>query len=297
MNSQFTPREIVSELDRFIIGQDKAKRAVAIALRNRWRRQQVPEELRDEIAPKNIIMIGPTGVGKTEIARRLAKLAHSPFIKVEASKFTEVGYVGKDVESMIRELMDLSVKMVQEEERERVQVRAQELAEEKLLDILYESSKPSLDPTQSVLASLGTMNPSTPRLVPEPPKREGEKEPREKLRKLLRSGKLDDRAVEMETKSSPIHMVEVLAPGGMGGIPGMEEMGSSLKEMFNNIMPKSRKKKKIKVPEALKLLIQEEMSRLIDMEAVIKKAVERTEQTGIVFLDEIDKVASREGAG
>ena len=275
----FTPREIVSELDKFIIGQDDAKKAVAIALRNRWRRQQVPGELRDEIAPKNIIMIGPTGVGKTEIARRLSKLANSPFIKVEASKFTEVGYVGKDVESMIRELTDLSVKMVREEETARVKVRAQELVEEKVLDILQQTSRRRNSP----LSDLGGEAPVAPD--------ELTGVDREKLRQDLRSGKLDDRLIELELTSQPMQMIEVIAPGGL------EDMGFNLKEMFGNLMPKQKKKRKIKVSEALKVLGNEEVGKLVDMEAITRDALLRVEQSGIVFLDEIDKIASRESGG
>ncbi len=263
-----TPREIVSELDRYIVGQRDAKRAVAVAVRNRWRRQLVPEELRDEIAPKNIIMIGPTGVGKTEISRRLAKLAQAPFIKVEASKFTEVGYVGRDVESIIRDLMDLSVKMVREEEQQKVQVKARDLAEERVLDLL----------------------------LPEPPvPKNGDSEvdrpspdTREKLRKMLRAGKLDDRSVDVELTQSMTPMIEVLTP------QGMEEMESNIKEMFSSLLPKKSKRKTVKIPEALKLLTQEEAARLVDTDTVVGEATRRVEQSGIVFIDEIDKIAGRE---
>ncbi len=276
----FTPRETVSELDKFIIGQKEAKRAVAIALRNRWRRLQVPEELRDEIAPKNIIMIGPTGVGKTEIARRLAKLSAAPFIKVEASKFTEVGYVGKDVESMIRELTDLSVKMVREEEQARIQVRAQELSEERILDILTAVAARRKPILGGLLNDLQEEK--------EPEEEEQQEVTRQKLRELLRSGKLDDRMVELEITAQAFPMIEVISSGGM------EEMGLNLKEMFGNLLPKQRKKRKVRVSEALKILTQDEMTRLIDMEAVVRKGVIRVEQNGIVFLDEIDKIAGRE---
>jgi len=269
----FTPREIVSELDKYIIGQAKAKRAVAIALRNRWRRQQVPKDLRDEIAPKNIIMIGPTGVGKTEIARRLARLAHAPFIKVEASKFTEVGYVGKDVESIIRELTDLAVNMVREEEKLKVLAKAEDVAEERILDLLL-PHKHGAAPEEPFPAPEGGAPDET----------------REKLRKLLREGKLDDRFVELEVSSLPsLPMVEVVSGASM------DEIGMNLRDMFQNLMPKGRKRRKVKVPEAKQVLVLEEAQRLIDMDQVIKSAIERVEQNGIVFLDEIDKIAGREG--
>jgi len=267
-----TPREIVSELDRYIIGQRKAKRAVAIALRNRWRRQQVPEELRDEIAPKNILMIGPTGVGKTEIARRLARLAQAPFIKVEASKFTEVGYVGRDVESMVRDLVELAVNMVKQEARERIRLKAREQAEERVLDLLLPPSPPRTgfggEP------EIPVPNQST----------------REKMRRMLRGGKLNDREVEIEVTKPAMPFIEVMAP------QGMEDMENQLKDMFSNLMPKKTKKRRLKVPEAVELLEQEEGDKLVDMEAVVREAVERAEQSGIIFVDEIDKIASRDGA-
>ena len=272
-----TPREIVSELDKYIIGQSKAKRAVSIALRNRWRRQHVDKSLRDEIAPKNIIMIGPTGVGKTEIARRLARLANAPFIKVEASKFTEVGYVGKDVESMIRELMDYGVKIVREEEQARVQVRAQELAEERLLDILL-PPLPKKRPGSVVSGEEAVKG-----------EKEEQDNAREKMRELLRGGRLDDRVVELDLTSQPTHMIEVISAGGL------EDLGMNLREMLGSMMPKSKKRRKIKVSEARVILIQDEASRLIDMDEVIKKAIELVEQNGIIFLDEVDKIAGREG--
>ena len=264
--STFTPREIVSELDRYVVGQRAAKRAVAIALRNRWRRMQVPEPLRDEIAPKNIIMIGPTGVGKTEISRRLAKLAQAPFIKVEASKFTEVGYVGRDVESIVRDLAELAINMVREEEREKVRIRAREQAEERLLDLLLPP------PPKTTMASTD------------------QSDTRDKLRALLHDGRLDERTVEIEVTKSPSGpMVEVMTP------QGMEEIQSSLREMFENLMPKRTKTQRVRVPEALEILAQEEATRLIDMEAATKEALRRVEQSGIVFLDEIDKITGREG--
>ena len=269
-----TPKEIVAELDKYIIGQREAKRAVAIALRNRWRRQQVSPELRDEIAPKNIIMIGPTGIGKTEISRRLAKLAQAPFIKVEASKFTEVGYVGRDVESIIRDLADLAVKMAKDEERARVQEKAYEMAEERLLDLL-------LPPV--AIAGYAANDPQ--RLQQE---RELQKSTREKLRTLLREGKLDDRVVEIETTEQKMPVVEIFSTSGM------EEMDLNIKDMFANIFPKRTKRRSVKIPEAQKILSNEETQRLIDMDKVVKYAVERVEQSGIVFIDEIDKIAGRE---
>ncbi|HEX9263839.1 MAG TPA: ATP-dependent protease ATPase subunit HslU [Candidatus Binatia bacterium] len=264
-----TPREIVSELDRYIVGQREAKRAVAIALRNRWRRQLVPEDLREEIAPKNIIMIGPTGVGKTEISRRLAKLSQAPFIKVEASKFTEVGYVGRDVESIIRDLTDLAVNMVKEEEKQKVELKAHEVAEERVLDLLLPASSAEETDGEAIDAQ---------RL----------QSTREKLKKMLREGKMDDRFVDIELTQSAMPMIEVLTPQGMEG------MEFNLKEMFSNLMPKKTKKKTVKIPEALDILTQEEAGKLVDMDKVTGEAIRRVEQSGIVFLDEIDKIAGRE---
>ena len=279
----FTPREIVSELDRYIVGQDKAKRAVAIALRNRWRRMRVPDELKDEIAPKNIIMIGPTGVGKTEIARRLARLAQAPFLKVEASKFTEVGYVGRDVESMIRDLMELAVNMIKDEEIQKVQVKAQELAEERILDILLPrakgnsgSSEQAEQPQDENAAGTASIEENS------------YQNTREKLKKLLREGKLNERSVELETREKNIPMVEIFSGSGM------EEMDINIKDMFGNLFPKRTKRKKVKVSEAIQILTHEEAQRLVDMDQVVSHAVERVEVSGIIFIDEIDKIAGRE---
>src|SRR5215467_9089383 len=271
--ANFTPREIVSELDRYIVGQRDAKRAVAIALRNRWRRLQVPPELRDEIAPKNIIMIGPTGVGKTEISRRLAKLAQAPFIKVEASKFTEVGYVGRDVESIIRELTELAINMVREEEKEKVRVRARELAEERLLDLLL----PPVGNDRRIQAVGAERAGGGPEIGT-----------RDKLRRMLHEGKLDERTVELEVTRPVSPMIEVMTP------QGMEEIETNLKDMLQNFLPKRSKKTRMQVPEALDTLAQEEAARLIDMDAATKEAIRRVEQSGIVFIDEIDKIAGRE---
>lgn len=258
-----TPRETVAELDKFIVGQKEAKKAVSIALRNRWRRQRVSPEMKDEIAPKNILMIGPTGVGKTEIARRLAKLSQAPFIKVEASKFTEVGYVGRDVESMIRDLTDISVKMTTEEEKKNVISKAKDLAEERILDILLPKGKDN----DSEFESLN--------------------ETREKMRALLKEGKLDDRTIEIEVTAKNFPM-QIFSQAGV------EEMDVNISDMLGNLMPKKSKRKKVKIPDAMEVLIQEEAQKLVDMDKVVKKAVEGVEQTGIVFIDEIDKICGRE---
>jgi ATP-dependent HslUV protease ATP-binding subunit HslU len=263
----------VAELSRHIVGQEKAKRAVAIALRNRWRRRQVPEELREEIAPKNIIMAGPTGVGKTEIARRLARLAQAPFLKVEASKFTEVGYVGRDVESMIRDLVEIAVHMVRGEEMEGVAGKARAGAEERLLDLL-------LPPRPARPAG---MSPS-----------EGEpkaEESRERLRTMLKEGKLSDKTVEVEVKESAVPAIDLIGVPGGGGLEGIE---GNLQEMLGNLFPRKVRRKRLRVPEALSFLEKEEAARMVDMDRVKRMAVERTESEGIVFLDEIDKIAGRE---
>ncbi|HTP04725.1 MAG TPA: ATP-dependent protease ATPase subunit HslU [Nitrospirota bacterium] len=273
MKDTLTPRQIVEELDKYVIGQNNAKRAVAIALRNRWRRQRLSEELRDEVMPKNIIMIGPTGVGKTEIARRLAKLVQAPFLKIEASKFTEVGYVGRDVDSIIRDLTEIGINMVKNEMSEQVQEKAAALAEERLLDLL-------LPPIRT---SPGFDQPSA-------EQQEHHKNTREKLRQQFREGKLDDRMVEIEQK-------EKVMPFGIISNVGMEEIEMNLKEMLGGLLPEKTKRRKAKVPDALRMLVQEEATKLIDMDKVIKEALHRVEQSGIVFLDEIDKIAGRETHG
>ena len=273
--ASLTPKEIVVELEKFIVGQNKAKRAVAIALRNRWRSQQLPEDIRDEVAPKNILMIGPTGVGKTEIARRLAKLANSPFIKVEASKYTEVGYVGRDVESMVRDLVELSKNMVKEEMEKEVREKARELAEEKLIDLLLPppagQRSPKDDPDTDPLGKQHYNN------------------TREKFAAYLKEGRFDDRMVEVEIQENTGPMVEVF-----GG--GMEDMGSNIKDMLGSIMPKKTKTKKMKAPEAYKVLCRQEADKLIDHDKATQEALERTEKSGIIFIDEIDKIAGRQGA-
>ena len=272
--ASLTPKEIVAELDKFIVGQNKAKRAVAIALRNRWRSQQLVEDIRDEVAPKNILMIGPTGVGKTEIARRLARLAKSPFIKVEASKYTEVGYVGRDVESMVRDLVELSKNMVQGEMEKEVQEKARTLAEEKLIDLLLPpppgQSRPQDDPGMDELGKQHYDN------------------TREKFSQYLKEGRFDERMVEVETQEKSSPAVEVFGAG-------MEDMGNNIKDMLGSLMPKKTKQKKMKVPDAFKVLCRQEAEKLIDHDKATQEALERTEQSGIIFIDEIDKIAGRQG--
>ena len=265
----FTPREIVGELDRFIVGQEAAKRSVAIALRNRWRRQQLDPELADEIAPKNIIMIGPTGVGKTEIARRMARLVRAPFLKIEASKFTEVGYVGRDVESMIRDLTEVAVNLVKHEEQAKILEKAKVQAEERLLDLLL--------PPEHLGYEVGEGDEDTAR-----------RGSRDKLREALRAGRLDDRTVELETPDKVMPNIEVFSSSGI------EEMDINFRDLFGNLVGKRTKQRRLTVPEAAEVLVSEESAKLVDMDRVTREAVHRVEQSGIIFLDEIDKVSGRE---
>jgi ATP-dependent HslUV protease ATP-binding subunit HslU len=274
--ASLTPKQIVEELDKFIVGQNNAKRAVAIALRNRWRRQQLPDALRDEVGPKNILMIGPTGVGKTEIARRLAKLSKSPFIKVEASKYTEVGYVGRDVESMVRDLVELSKGMVKEEMEVEVREKAREQAIERLLDLL-------LPPPPGHSGKTGFDSDPNGRLHYD--------QTREKFKQMLQDGRLDEREVDVDVAEKRTPMIDVVSGAGM------EEMGSNIKDMLGSLMPGKTKKRKLKVPEAFKALCQEEAEKLLDEDTVVQEAISRVEQNGIIFIDEIDKIIGRSGQG
>lgn len=295
MKDELTPRQIVSELDKYIIGQTDAKKSVAIALRNRWRRQNAPDDIQDEIMPNNIIMIGPTGVGKTEIARRLAKLSGAPFIKVEATKFTEVGYVGRDVDSMIRDLTDIAINIVREEYTEGVQERARELAQDRILDILI---PPVKKPAGELVPGPGfVMQPSTttPNSAADdlPPSSEEElrDRTRQKFREKLERGDLDEREIEIDVASDQMPMMQVFGP------MGIEEMGMNIQELFGNLGGQKRKKRRMPIKEARELLTQEEAQKLIDMDKVTREALTRVQEAGIVFIDEIDKVASRSGKG
>ncbi|MEO5742484.1 MAG: ATP-dependent protease ATPase subunit HslU [Vicinamibacterales bacterium] len=280
-----TPRQIVVELDKYVIGQKDAKRAVAIALRNRMRRQKLPPEMAEDIVPKNILMIGPTGVGKTEIARRLARLAQSPFIKVEASKFTEVGYVGRDVESMVRDLVELAVDMVREERLEEVHSKAEQNAEERLLDLLLPPPRATLEPEAP------PMTPRNLEFMPNVTGQDSWHQTREKFREQLRDGRLDQRAVELEVRERAFPSFEVITGSSI------EEIDINIKDMLPGIIQGRTRKRRMKVPEAFEFLVQEEEGKLVDMDSVARVAVERVEQGGIIFIDEIDKIAGREGGG
>jgi ATP-dependent HslUV protease ATP-binding subunit HslU len=296
---ELPPRQIVAELDRYIVGQDTAKRAVAIAIRNRWRRAQTPEEIRDEITPYNIILIGPTGVGKTEIARRLARLAGAPFVKVEATKFTEVGYVGRDAESMVRELVDAAITMVRTEREDEVYPTAEQRAEERLLDILL----PPAPAAPAAQAGEGKERPARPgifvvgpagqaKVEPEEGDSERRRRSREKLRQLLKDGKLDDREVEVEVTPQGYPMLEMMQPP-----QGMEGENINFMEMMQEMLPKRKKRRLVRVPEARRILIEEELKKLVDMDDVVNEALDRTENHGILFIDEIDKIAGERGPG
>ncbi|MDX1618371.1 MAG: ATP-dependent protease ATPase subunit HslU [Balneolaceae bacterium] len=288
-HKNLTPRQIVAELNKYIVGQEEAKRSVAIALRNRWRRLNSDKELRDEIMPNNILLIGPTGVGKTEISRRLAKLANAPFIKVEASKFTEVGYVGRDVESMIRDLTDLAINMVKNEMQERVREKAQKIVEDRILDILIPPvNKPSEINSAGYKPDQGDFNPD------DASDRELNQRTREKFREKLRNGELEDRKIEIEVKSNRQPMMQVFGPQG-----SMEEMGINLQDMLGNLTGNKKSKRKVTIEEAREILLDEESEKLIDHDAAVQEALERVQTQGIVFIDEIDKVAvdSSEGKG
>ncbi len=290
-NDSLTPKETLAELDKYIIGQAAAKRSVAIALRNRWRRRQVPSPLREEIVPKNIIMIGPTGVGKTEIARRLASLAQSPFIKVEASKFTEVGYVGRDVESMVRDLVELAIAMVKGEEKGRIKGIAEANAEDRVLDLLLPPGPASATPEGPAGDTSFTVQDYQVPVTTE--KQSQENSTREKFRQMLRDGKLDERDVELSLQDSQsMPMIEIMTTNS-----GMDDMQNNLQDAFSKMFPRKKKNRKMKIPDALDALTKEETERLVDMDKVVKEALRRTEESGIIFLDEIDKIASRSGGG
>lgn len=286
---KLTPRQIVAELDRYIVGQREAKKAVAIALRNRYRRRLLPPELRDEIMPKNILMIGPTGVGKTEIARRLARLVNAPFVKVEATKFTEVGYVGRDAESMVRDLVEVAIRMVKKEKMSEVSEKAARLAEERILEILAPSPKrrrPAKNPLEALFGEMGESASE----VDDTVESQSSRQLRERIAAELRSGALEDRQIEIEIEETPQKTLEVFTLGGM------EEMGINLQDMLGSFLPRKKKKRRVTVREARRILAQEEAQKLIDMDEVVSQAIERAEQTGIIFLDEIDKIAGRENS-
>ena len=288
-----TPRQIVQELDKYIVGQDKAKRAVAVALRNRYRRQQLTGDIREEVIPKNILMIGPTGVGKTEIARRLSRLANAPFLKVEATKFTEVGYVGRDVDSMIRDLIEIAVRMVQREKITEVEERAREMALDEILEIL-QPGRPRARPVPAPLEAMAAFLSQRP-IEPEPeaPQAEGDEVERirQRLRARLEAGELDDRMIEIEVEESKSPFVQIFSPAGM------EEMGMNLQDMLGGMLPKGRRKRRVSVREAKEILAYQRAQQLIDMDQVVSDAVSRVEESGIIFLDELDKIAGRESAG
>jgi ATP-dependent HslUV protease ATP-binding subunit HslU len=287
---ELPPRQIVAELDRYIVGQEAAKRAVAIAIRNRWRRAQAPDDIRDEITPHNIILIGPTGVGKTEIARRLARLAGAPFVKVEATKFTEVGYVGRDAESMVRELVDAAISMVRAEREDEVYPTAEERAEERLLDILLPAPPPPVRPDgrsgdKAAVFVVGSGGQARQETAPSP-EEERRAETRNKLRQMLRDGKLDHREVEIEVATQSYPLFEMMQPP-----PGMEGQDINLVEMFQEMLPKRKKRRTVRIPEARRILVDEELKKLVDMDDVVNEALDRVENHGILFIDEIDKIA------
>ncbi|MBI2615080.1 MAG: ATP-dependent protease ATPase subunit HslU [Gemmatimonadetes bacterium] len=301
---ELPPKQIVAELDRYIVGQDAAKKAVAIAVRNRWRRAQAPEDIRDEILPNNIIMIGPTGVGKTEIARRLARLAGAPFIKVEASKFTEVGYVGRDVESMIRDLVDSAINMVRGEREDELYPAAEERADERLLDLLLPTAPPAgggagaaegAAPSQRglfVVSSKGEARPETPAAAPAaaPDDLERQRRTRDKLRQMLKDGKLEDREVEVEVSQQNFPLLDYMQPP-----PGMEGADVNFMEMLQEMLPKRKKRRQVRRTEARRILVDEELRKLVDMDDVVNEALDRVENHGLIFVDEIDKIAGERG--
>lgn len=291
MARELTPKQIVAELDKFIVGQEKAKRSVAVALRNRYRRRMMDEDLQDEVSPKNILMIGPTGVGKTEIARRLARLVQAPFIKVEATKFTEVGYVGRDVESMVRDLVETSIRMVKNERVEAVQDRAEEMANERLVEIIKPSPRTSRPFNNPFGALFGMSQPQSGSTDEDHAERERLTREREEVRAALARGELEDMLIEIEVDEQSPQMLEIFSGAGV------EEMGINLQDLFGNMMPKRKKKRKVSVKDARRLLTQEEAQKLIDMDDVASEAIARAEESGIIFLDEIDKIAGKEGGG